>query len=329
MTNAPPRAAAADLLRSYGSIQKRLLRELTTLTRWIAAEQKAGRPISRARLLRQQRFRDLLTQTAVEMDRYARLIEQTTVDAATAAAAKARIDAVAAIEKALGPGPPGVSMAFNSLPVGAVNDITARLGDGQPLRELLDGFGTDAAERAREALVEGVGLGLAPRATAAAVRRALDISAVRAMTIVRTEQLRAYRNSSLQTYQANSSVVKGWRWRCARQTRTCAMCWAMDGTEFTVEDTLDSHPNCRCVMQPITKSWAELGFTGIPELPEPEPGATIFARLSEDRQREILGPGKYELFRTGTPLSAFVEQTQSRVWGKGRRERALKEIVNG
>lgn len=324
MTSAPS-IAAADLLQSYAAIRRRLLRDLDKLTRWIAAEEQAGRPVSRARLLRQQRFRDLLTQTAVEMDRYAKVIEQTTITEAAAAANKARTEAVAAIEKALGPGPPGINLRFNTLPVGAVNDITSRLAPGQPLRALFDSFGAEAAEAAREALIEGIGLGIGPRNLAAAMRTALNVSAVRALTIVRTEQLKAYRSSSLQTYQANADVVKGWRWRCSRSPRTCAACWAMDGEEFPLDEPFASHPNCRCTPVPITKTWAELGFTGIPDKPEPEPGHAVFARLSEAEQRSILGPGRLALYKSGTPLSAFVQKTNSRVWGPGRQLRPLRD----
>lgn len=323
MTSAPP---TADLLQSYAAIRRRLLRDLGSLTRWIAAEQKAGRPVSRARLLRQERFRDLLTQTAVQMDALSKQIEAKVMTEATGAADKARTEAVTAIQQALGPGPAGVSVSFNTLPVGAVNDITARLAPNAPLRNLLDSFGGEAAGMEREALIEGIGLGIGPRATAAVLRKALDISAVRALTIVRTEQLKAYRSASLQTYQANSDVVTGWRWRCSRSTRTCAACWAMDGQVFPLDEPFASHPNCRCTPMPVTKSWAELGFTGIPDLPEPEPGHAVFALLSESEQREVLGPGRLALYKSGTPLSAFVEKTQSKVWGPGRQVRALRDM---
>lgn len=326
MTAAPP---TASLLQSYAGIRRRLLADLGSLTRWIAAEQKAGRPVSRARLLRQQRYRDLLTQTAVQMDVLAKQIEAKVITEATAAADKARIDAVAAIQKALGPGPAGVSMSFNTLPVGAVNDITARLAQGEPLRNLLDSFGAEAAERAREALITGIGIGANPRQTAALLRKALDISAVRAMAIVRQEQLGAFRRSSLATYSANQSVVKAWRWRCARQTRTCALCWAMDGQEFPLDEPFASHVACRCTTQPVTKSWSELGFTDIPDRPDPEPGHAVFARLSEVDQRKVLGPGKLAAYKSGTPLSAFVQKTNSSVWGPGRRVRPLREVKRG
>jgi SPP1 gp7 family putative phage head morphogenesis protein len=313
----------AARLASYKAIQRRLLADLAVLTRWIEAEQKAGRPVSTARLQRQQRFRDLLTQTAVQMDRYAKTVEQVTVQQATAAAGRGTRDAAAAIKRELGPPPAGLAVSFNSLPVGAVNDITARLGSGKPLRELFDSFGTDAAKLAREALITSVGLGLGPRKTAAAVRDALNVSTVRALTIARTEQMKAYRSASLQTYQANNSMVKGWRWRCSRSPRTCAMCWAMDGEEFALDEPFASHPNCRCAPIPITKTWAELGFGGIPDRPPPEPGSAVFARLSEAEQRHILGPGRLALYQQGTPLSAFVQKTTSKTWGPGRQVRPL------
>jgi hypothetical protein len=103
----------------------------------------------------------------------------------------------------------------------------------------------------------------------------------------------------------------------------------MHGTVHPLDEPFASHPNCRCQATPITKTWAELGFTGIPDLPEPEPGSAVFARLSEAEQRQILGPGKLELFKAGKlELRDLVAVTNSRVWGKGRRERTLREVLS-
>src|SRR6185436_12814075 len=69
-----------------------------------------------------------------------------------------------------------------------------------------------------------------------------------------------YRETSREFYSQNNHVVERWRWQAAHNQRTCAMCLAMDGQEFQNKISLDTHPNCRCTLVPVTKTWKELGF---------------------------------------------------------------------
>jgi SPP1 gp7 family putative phage head morphogenesis protein len=313
------------LLRTYRPIQDRLLRELDDLLRVIADAQRRGTPIRRSWLLRQERYRTLLADVAREIQQFAVLTGDIVTTAQQRAIELGLTSAVDLIDASLGERPPGsIMVGVTRLPTQAI----VALVDNKPLQALLESFGVDAAARTREILADALALGQNPRVVRAAVRKALGTSAVRSLTIARTEMLRAHRTASLETYRANSTVVRRWRWLCAKQTRTCAMCWALDGEEFDLDEPFASHVNCRCTTVPVTATWEEFGFRGIAERPQPRTGAEVFADLDADTQRQILGPGKYELYRTGQiQLRDLVANTRSQAWGAGRREKTLREVT--
>lgn len=128
-----------------------------------------------------------------------------------------------------------------------------------PLRMLFRSFGAASAQMASDALIEGLILGYNPRKVAPMVRDALGIQLNRALTICRTEVLRAHREAAHQIYAENTDVVKGWRWQAALSGNTCAVCISLHGREFPMSEKMSSHPNCRCCAAPITYSWEELG----------------------------------------------------------------------
>jgi hypothetical protein len=106
------------------------------------------------------------------------------------------------------------------------------------------------------------------------------------------------------------------------------MCWAMSGTRFPTERTLDTHPGCRCALVPITRSWRDLGF----DIPDRRPpvleGPAVFADLPASMQRQILGPAKHQAYTDGLiTLHDLVLPTRSQRWGPGRRERSLRSAL--
>ncbi len=131
---------------------------------------------------------------------------------------------------------------------GPLEAILGILDDDSPLqRLLLDIAGTNrgnllaqaGAEAVRQALIRSVALSLSPRRMAAAIRRALGTNFTRALTIARTEQLRAVRAAATQSY-ADVDAFTGWVWISARDERTCAACWAMHGRFFPFEEAVDA-----------------------------------------------------------------------------------------
>ena len=157
------------------------------------------------------------------------------------------------------------------------------------------------------------------------VRHHLNGNMVRALTISRTEVMRAHREGALATYRANSAYIDGWIWVAGLGIRTCASCWAQHGSEHPLDEPMASHPRCRCVAVPKTRSWSSLGITGMDE-PEVTPGPVLFGRLSEERQLEVLGPSKLEAYRRGdVALEDFVARRDDPRWGPSTRAAGLKE----
>lgn len=204
-----------------------------------------------------------------------------------------------------------------------------------PLHKLLAGISGEGAQVAEDALVQGMAMGKNPRAVAPLLRQALGTTLTRALRITRTETLRAYREATRQSYQANGDVLEGWIWHAALDTRTCAACWTMHGTIHKLDEILDDHPNGRCAMQPLTKTWADIGeaigvdLTGIEETRvTPELGVDVFVRLAAEEQIKILGPAKFAAWENGEfDLQDLIGRRQDPIWGGMRYEKSLKEIL--
>lgn len=324
-------SATREIRRYYRQaeqgIRQRLDGVIGELEQW--QREHPGEPPPEWWLFERGRLQALQAQVEAELFRFAgraaariereqrRLVEQ------------AEADAEALARAGLGKPPPGVTVTWARLPTETTQQLVGTLQDGSPLRELLDTLGPAASEQIRKELVSGLALGQNPRDVARRIRDALNGNRKRAELIARTEMLRSYREATRASYRANSDVVKGWVWHCARDERTCAMCWAMHGTEHTLEEHLDDHPRGRCAMVPLTKTWAELGFVGVPETqPEIETGESLFARLSEEQQRETLGNAGYEAYKAGmVKLADFVGRKSDPRWGTTRYARSLKEIL--
>ena len=173
----------------------------------------------------------------------------------------------------------------------------------------------------RSDLMRGVAVGDNPRATARRMVRRIedrwDYSLSRAMVASRTETLDAHREAGRAVEQANSDVVAEWQWTTHLGKRTCRACLAMNGQRFPIsEPGPQGHPQCRCARVPVTKSWEDLGFTGIKEPPplqqDPE---QWFSRQSAATQREILGGKGYDAWQSGDyPMSEWVRRKENADW---------------
>lgn len=324
-------AAVREIRRYYreaeGQITKRLEKLVGEIEQW--RREHPGEDVPTWWLFERERLQSLQKQIEAELTRFAERATDRIEVEQQRLIARAEADAEALARAALGA--PGVTVTWARLPKSALEQIVGHLQDGSPLRDLLDALRPAASEVIRKELVSGLALGQNPRVVARRCRDALNGNRVRAETIARTEMLRAYRESTRQSYLANSDVVKGWVWHAARDGRTCAMCWAMHGTKHTLDERLDDHPRGRCAMVPETKTWAELGFEGIPETrPEIETGESLFAKLPEEQQRQILGNAAFEAYKAGTvKLADFVGQKSDPRWGTMRYVRSLREILGG
>lgn len=318
--------AAARLVRAYGTAYKRIQADLGRITKRIEAAREAGEPLGMSWLFQQQRLHALKDQADAEMRVYSEVAETTITAAQEDAVAMGLRHSVGLMDSALPEAPPGASVSWTRLPKEGMADLVGRMSDGSPLRKTLDSLGKEPGQALENALIQGLATGQNPKTLAASVRTELGANLTRGLTISRTEILRTYRETSRRSFAANSEKLEGWWWSATLDPSTCPSCWAMSGTVHTADETMDSHPNCRCAMVPRTLSWEELGFEGIPDTrPKVESGIDAFAKAPESVQRAVLGPAAFEAWKAGAvKLEDFVGQKHSDAWGTMRYTRSLK-----
>lgn len=173
----------------------------------------------------------------------------------------------------------------------------------------------------RAELLHGIAVGENPRQAARRMVRAAEdktnFGLSRALTISRTEILSATREAQWHTDQANADVLAGWRWLAHLDPATCRSCVARHGTVHPIEEPGPyDHQNGRCSRTPVTKSWAELGFTGIEDPPDLLPDAEAwFDNLSEQQQRAMLTDRGFEAWKRGDyPMSAWATRRENPGW---------------
>jgi len=225
-----------------------------------------------------------------------------------------------------------IMATFNRLPSEAVEALVAALQESSPLyTKTLAAFGKDAARGIGDELLTHLVKGKNPVAAARAMHKAWGTPLTRALTISRTEMLRAYRGASLASYRANAHIVKSWIWFANLDESTCMSCVALHGTEFPLTESMDDHPNGRCCPVLKTVTMKELGLEGLPETGldiSPGDGVEWFKKLPEAQQRDMMKAGKYEAWKAGKfELSQLSRATVHPDWGRMFSETPLRELV--
>jgi SPP1 gp7 family putative phage head morphogenesis protein len=320
---------AASYQRIIGGLQARQ----DALVLEVMALRAQGQEPTKAQIAKMARYRELLADARQQLDEYAVIVGDQIANDAPGAMRLALAHAEQLILEQYPPEIAAVLRAqFNRLGTDANNAMVAALQAQSPLRAVtLASFGAEAAAGIGEALLDALALGKPSAWVARRMTRVWGVPLTRALTIARTEFIRAYRAANLASMRANSDVVKAWQWHATLDTRVCMSCVAMHGRIFPLEETLDDHPNGRCVPLPVTATWEELGFAGIADegtgVQEGD-GLRWFEGLSEGQQREMLGPGKYEAWKAGKfELSALARETYDEDWGRMFREATLKELL--
>jgi len=306
------RAQLRDMAQRWLAVERRLQAQIDALALEMADRRRDGRTITSEMLLNERRYRELLVQLTQELERYS---DQTEVQITAQQRRLARLG-VAHAENALTV--QGVSAGFNRLPVESVEFMAGLAGNGAPLRQLLAQSWPLAADGLTNELVTGVALGYNPRKVARLMAQGATGSLDRMMVIARTETLRVYRTSSLESYR-RSGVVTSYVRLSARDSRVCPGCLAADGEEYDLETEFQSHPQCRCTLLPKVE--------GIPL--RFQEGAAWFEQQPAATQRDILGPGRYELWAKGdvTDFKDFMAVRRNATWGDAIVPATLRELV--
>lgn len=175
----------------------------------------------------------------------------------------------------------------------------------QQITSLLLPMSERAYSAVKAELLRGMVVGENPRAAArrmvSRVGDIHDLQLSRALTIARTEMLDAARAATYAVDQANAHLLAGWLWIAHLDSSTCMSCVAQHGTLHPIDEPGPyDHQNGRCARVPKTKTWQELGFSGMEDPPDHYPDADAwFAGLSEEQQRRTLGKAGYEAYKDG------------------------------
>lgn len=308
------RAAAGDLLRAYRLAASRIEARVAELTAQITEARRGGSIVSSTWLYERDRLARLRLEILSEVNNFSAVA---LIRVAQEQAAARRLGAAAAHEIIGAGNGAQISVRLGALHPSAVAASASFAADGSPLRQLFFERAGQLAQSVSDELVSGVASGAGGRVIAGRVRTLLGGDLARALTIARTEVLRAYRTAGLETYRAAGIV--SYRWLAAKDLRTCLVCLALDGTVYPVRTPMPAHVNCRCTFVPVLAD----------EEAQIETAAEWFDSLSDGAKRQMLGPVAYEAYRAGQiSLSDFVGFRQSARWGVTAYRRPLTEIIS-
>lgn len=285
----------------FKKIEKRLQVELYDVLFRIDHARRTEGNARPGDLIEQARIRNLLDQVSDEIFRSSQRLGLDTARLQTAAVNIAKDEAgqYAALRTDLS--------FFDDV---ATRELIGSAGDGKPLGVYFSKLSKPVRQQMFDALFYGIAAGKSNQQIAREVNQAVGNGAAAAMTIVRTETNRTYREASRKFYQ-ESDLVRGWRWVAALDLTTCPICWSQHGRVFATRVKMATHPNCRCTIVPV-----------FADDPKSETGPERFAKLTLEQQRAILGPRRLALYNQGANLSDFVE-TVPTPFGPGRRIRPL------
>ncbi len=226
----------------------------------------------------------------------------------------------------------GLDYTWNRIPESALRNMAGILADGSPLKYKFEEMATDISDGIKDEIMSGLAKGVNPRQIANTIKKKYDDGMKNVLCTVRTEILRSYRLAAHATYRSNSDKLNGWVWMAAQNARTCPICWGLHGTVHSLDEVMTDHPSGRCTAVPMTKTWAEL-FPNIDlgDYKESSIGGfdaeERFKSLPAKTQARILGPKKYDAWRTGDIALRDIPKPKSDpVWGDGYRAKTLDEL---
>jgi SPP1 gp7 family putative phage head morphogenesis protein len=303
-------AKMREMARRWLEVERALEAEMVK----IAAELAAETLVTEAMILNHARFERLLYQARAEFSKYADYVEETVMRLQLDTLTLGADDAFRTLQVGLKEA--GLSTTFNRLNVDAINMLFGFSADGSPLRGLLMKSYGEAVNGIIRELVLGLAKGLNPVKVARSMADAFSVGLDRALTIARTEQLRAYRMGAQEQYRESRIVLQYMR-LADKSPETCAGCLFMDGEIYDTIEEFEEHPNGRCTLVPVIDGAA---------VPEWETGMQWFEKQSQETQIGILGQGRFDAWQNGTPLSEMSKHVEDPTWGGSFVPTPVKEL---
>ncbi len=303
----------ARMAKQWIQIERSLQGDMLLLAQDILAAKEAGKAITEQLLRRMDRYQTLNASLKQQVLGYTKDKVAKDITAEQLAYAQHGLDGAIANINAQAT----FGITFNTLSVDQLTDLAGMLGDGTPLNRLLKEAYPESLDGIVKALLEGSAHGLGIKGIAADMAKRMGMGLERITLIARTEQLRAWRIATQRQYEESGVVM--WHERlCAKDARTCMACLMADGEKIPIGEVLSDHPRGRCTSIPIVK--------GAPPIVR-EMGQEWFDRQSSAVQKDMLGPGMYDLWqRQGFDLKDLRGVSVNSVWGNSPRVRTLEEM---
>jgi hypothetical protein len=307
-----------EMADKWLKIEAALKADMLDLAFYLDELRLKGETITAARLMQMDRYRQLIADAKAQTEQYSRWLADNLADDQRSLIAQGITDAQQLIGAA-GMDAKIASLVFDRINVDAVEFMIGFTADGTPLYDLLRASYPETVLKLTEDLVTGMAQGLGPRATAAKMAEAMAGNLDRALLIARTEQLRALRAGNMDQF-AKSNVVKGYMRRSQRNGTVCGACLSLDnGQIYPTDEMFAQHPNDQCFMQPVLRFGKTPSFPTGPEWLETQPEAV---------QRQILGKGKYELYKNGQLDWGNVAKIHNDpTWGPTIKQTPLSELT--
>lgn len=243
--------AAQQITATWQDSVARLLARLHGLFGAMQNAEQLGQEVNVGWLVEANRLQQALDAVQTEAQQFSSSADAQVQAQTNVAHATGQADAHLLLQHQLGK--PGVQFHRPMPQAGAALAVSL---DSGPIARRFAQMPPAAVKSAKGTLLAGIASGQGPRQIASRLRYDLSSQLSDALRIARTESMQAYRTGSLSTYQANSDVVTGWDWLA--EPDACDFCLSMNGKHFSISDSLDSHPNCRCTMLPTTKGYDEI-----------------------------------------------------------------------
>ena len=306
-------AAMRTMAQRWLQIEQALQAQVDALILEIAQN---GGPLTMWQLVRLRRYQTLQEQLNAQLAQFVDYVSQDITTRQRAAGLEAIDQSSLAINAAAADA--GIQLQFDRLPARNVERMVGLAGDGSPLRAILQAAGTVGADALAQQLVQGVALGLNPREIARrALRQGLATSFTRMVTIARTEVLRVARQTTIDNYQ-HSKAVRAYRRVASKSQRTCIACLALDGEIYPLTTAFEEHVNGRCVPVPVLIRGTPLQY---------ETGRQWFARQPEAAQRQMMGPGRWDLWQSGdVTWGDLVRIHEDETWGNSPQVTPVRDL---
>jgi hypothetical protein len=294
------------LIRAYEGVYSRLKDKIALLVDAIEMNEP-----TRGELVRMIRYQALINQVEAELTDYQVILRNEVGVVSQDAITFAGRDVARLLSN--------VGAGFNRLPVDTIKTLLGFLAEESPLYERIGQLAEANAQYVADKILEGVSLGHNPRVIAGIIRDSLGGGLTDALRMTRTVQLWSYRESTRANYVNNADVVEGWIWWADLPGDPCMACIAEHGGEHGLDETLNDHHNGKCAMLPIVKYY---------DNPVEQTGEDWFNGLSETKQRELMGDGKFEAWQGGKfGFDKLAGKHDDDVYGLMTIETTLAELV--